>query len=186
MKEKVIWAGQEYEMEWFDADDFSHLDKSKINQIYGFLFDKDNKICLVRPTEKRGWRLPGGGPEKKDKDWKETIMRETDEEADAEVEENSLTPIGYFKIIPLSENCENKENFALRVAGKITKINEQTEDLAEGLVNERIFIEPKKFLEYCPWNESGKIQRDKAVEIWKRIRDSGRTNAFWTFVKLSF
>jgi len=167
MKEKVIWAGQEYEMEWFNANNFSHLNKSKIKQVYGFLFSKDNKIVLVRPTEKRGWRLPGGGPEKEDRDWKDTIIREADEEADVKVDKNSLTPIGYFKIIPLSKNCKNKEHFALRVVGKITRINKQTEDLAEGLVNERVFIKPEDFLKYCPWKQSGKIQRDKAVEVWQ-------------------
>ena len=137
MKEEIIWAGQKYEMEWFDSDNFSLLDKSKIKQIYGFLFNEKGKICLVRPTKKRGWRLPGGGPEStQDKNWKDTIIREADEEADVEIDENSLTPIGYFKITPLSDNCENKEHFALRVIGKITKVNSQTEDVAEKLMKE--------------------------------------------------
>ncbi|MCK5149423.1 NUDIX hydrolase [Candidatus Pacearchaeota archaeon] len=167
IKEKVTLGGQEYEMEWFDADKFSHLNKSKIKQIYGFLFDKDNKIVLVRPTKKRGWRLPGGGPEKEDLDWKDTIIREADEEADIDLENDSLIPVGYFKIIPLSGNCEKEVHYALRVVGKIRKVNDQTEDLSEGLINERIFVEPKDFLDYCSWNESGKIQRDKAIEIFK-------------------
>jgi len=169
MKEKIIWAGEEYEMEWFDEKNFLHLSESKIKQVYGFLFDGGGKIVLVRPTKKRGWRLPGGGPEKEDRNWKETLIREADEEADVEVDKDSLVPVGYFKIIPLSENCEKGVHYALRVIGKITKINEQTEDLAEGFVNERIFIEPKDFLKYCPWKESGKIQRDKAVEIWEKL-----------------
>jgi len=170
MKEKIIWKGQEYEMEWFDSEDFSELDSSVVEQVYGFLFDENNKLCLVRPTEERGWRPPGGGPEKEDKDWKDTIIREADEEADIEIDENSLIPIGYFKIVPLSEDCEKEVHYALRCIGKITEINEQTEDIAEGLVNERIFVEPKDFLEYCPWKESGKIQRDKAVEKWEELR----------------
>lgn len=168
MKEKLIWEGKEYEMEWFDADDFSHLDKSKITQIYGFLFDENNKIVIVRPTEKRGWRLPGGKPELEDKDWRDTIIRETDEEADVELEKISLTPVGYFEITSLDKNCEKEIHYALRTVGKITKINEQTEDIAEGLINERIFIEPQNFLEYCPWNESGKIQRNKALDVWDK------------------
>ena len=168
MKEKVVWAGQEYEMEWFDVDDFSCLNISMIKQVYGFLFDKNNKIVLVRPTEKRGWRLPGGKPEKEDSSWKDTIIREAEEEADVELDKDSLVPIGYFKVIPLSKNCEKNVHYALRVVGKIIKINEQTEDLAEGLVNERIFISPKDFLKYCSWGESGKTQRNKAIKIWSR------------------
>ncbi len=164
MKERIIWSGQEYEMEWFDTDDFSHLDQTEIKQVYGFLFNDKGEICLVRPTKKRGWRLPGGGPESEDKSWKDTIIREADEEADVEVKKGSLKPIGYFKIIPKSENRENKEHFALRVVGKIIKINKQTEDIAEKLINERSFVKPEDFLKYCPWKESGKIQRDRAVE----------------------
>ena len=86
MKEKIIWAGEEYEMEWFDEKNFLHLSESKIKQVYGFLFDGGGKIVLVRPTKKRGWRLPGGGPEKEDRNWKETLIREADEEADVEVD----------------------------------------------------------------------------------------------------
>ena len=170
MKEKIVWMGQEYEMEWFDSEDFSRLDKSMVGQVYGFLFDEDNKICLVRPTEERGWRLPGGGPEKEDKNWKDTIIREADEEADIELDIDSLIPVGYFKIFPVSENCEKEIHYALRVIGKITKVNEQTEDIAEGLVNGRIFIDPEAFLEYCPWKDAGKIQRDKAVEKFEELR----------------
>jgi len=168
--EKVIWSGQEYGVEWFDIEDFSDLDKFKIKQVYGFLFDKNNKIVLVRPSKKRGWRLPGGGPEPEDKDWKDTIVRETDEEADVEIDKNSLTPLGYFKIVSLSDNYENKEHFALRIIGKITKVNSQTEDTAEGLINERIFIKSEDFLKYCPWKESGKIQRDLAVKKMRELK----------------
>ncbi len=170
MKEKIIWSGQEYEMEWFDAGNFSHLDQTKVKQVYGFLFNDEGEICLVRPTEKRGWRLLGGGPEAEDKSWKDTIIREADEEADVKVDQGSLNSIGYFKIIPLSDNCENKEHFALRVVGKITKINKQTEDVADRLINERIFIKPKDFLKYCPWKESGKIQRDRAVKKMENLK----------------
>lgn len=171
MKEKIIWNKQEYEMEWFDAEDFSSLDKSMVVQVYGFLFDKNNKICIVRPTEERGWRLPGGKPEKEDKDWRDTLIREADEEADIEIAEGSLTPIGYFKIFPLSENCEKGIHYVLRYIGKIKEINEQTEDVAEGLINERIFIKPEDFLKYCPWKESGKIQRDKAVQAFEKSKE---------------
>lgn len=170
MKERVIWKNQEYEMEWFDTKNFSDLEKSKIIQVYGFLFDKDDKICIVRPTEKRGWRLPGGGPEKEDINWQETIIREADEEADLEIDKNSLIPFGYFKVSPLSKNCERKEHFALRVLGKIIKINRQTEDISEELINERKFISPKDFNKIVNWKKTGEIQLNKAIEKLKELK----------------
>ena len=162
VKENLVWGGKNFELEWINS--IEEIDFDKVEQVYGFLFDEKNKICLVRPTEKRGWRLPSGHPDPEDKDWKETAIREADEEADIEIDKNSLKIIGYIKATCLDDG---KVGYKLRAIGKITKIKEQTEDIAEGLINERIFINPKEFLDYCPWNEIGKIQRDKAVEAYK-------------------
>jgi len=161
IKEKVVFVGQEYEMEWFDLIKISKLEN--ITQIYGFLFDKTKKLCIVRPTKKRGWRLPGGGIEKKE-NWKQALIREADEEADVELNKNSLKLIGYIKVTPISKNCEKKVHYLLRAVGEITDINKQTEDIAEGLINERKFISPEEFLDYCDWGEIGKIILSKALE----------------------
>ena len=166
MKEKVVWQGQEYELEWFDEVDEVLL--NNLQQVYGFLFNVKGELCVVRPTEKRGWRLPGGGPEPEDKDWKETVMREADEEADVVIDPKSLKIIGIIKNTPLGENCEKDVGYALRVVGKIIQVNEQTEDIAESLINEREFISPDKFLEYCPWGEIGKKQIEKALRVMGR------------------
>lgn len=166
VKEKVNWKGQIYEIEFLERFDETLL--KNLKQVYGFLFDEENNLCIVRPNEKAGWRLPGGGPENEDKDWKDTLIREADEEADIELDIDSLKIIGIIKVTPISENCERGIHYALRVSGKISKINEQTEDTAEGVINERLFINPKNFLEYCYWGEIGKIQRDKALEVLKR------------------
>jgi ADP-ribose pyrophosphatase YjhB (NUDIX family) len=155
-----------YEMEWLDKFDESLL--KNLQQVYGFLFTKKGRICIVRPTEKRGWRLPGGGPEKEDKEWRETIIREAIEEADIEIDKNSLKIVGLIKNTPISENCERDIGYALRVVGKINSINSQTEDMAEGLVNERKFIKPEDFLNYCPWGKFGEFQMNKALEVWKK------------------
>ncbi len=162
MKEKTNWHDQEYELEEFDALDTSKL--SPITQVYGFLFNND-KLCIVNP--KRSWRLPGGKPEKNE-NWKETIIREAEEEADIELDENSLKLIGYIKVIPISKNCEKGVHYLLRVVGRINKINEQTEDIAEGLINERKFIDTNRFLDYCKWGEIGKIQIKKALNYLNR------------------
>lgn len=159
-KEKTIWEGKEYEMEWVDDTNFSKL--KNITQIYGFLFDKNNNFVIVRPTKARGWRLPGGKIEYGE-DWKQALIRESVEEADVEVYENSLIPFGYIKVTPLDKG-ENV-HYMLRAFGKIRKINDQTEDPAEGLVNEREFISYDEFLNYCPWGKIGKVQLDRAVKL---------------------
>ncbi len=165
MKDIVNWGGQTYEMVWLDKFDKSLL--KNLQQVYGFLFTDDGKLCIVRPSEKRGWRLPGGGPEPEDKDWKETIIREAKEEADILLDKESLRIVGIIKNKPMSENCEMDIGYALRVIGKITSINEQTQDVSDGLINERKFISPEEFLDYCPWKDFGKHQIDKALEHLK-------------------
>ncbi|MHA1877352.1 MAG: NUDIX hydrolase [Promethearchaeota archaeon] len=166
MIDKVNWQGQIYEMEWID--NFNESPLHNLQQVYGFLFTKEGKLCIVRPTEKRGWRLPGGGPEKGDKDWRGTIIREAIEEADIEIDKNSLKIVGLIKNTPISENCEREVGYALRVVGKINSINSQTEDIAEGLVNERKFIKPEEFLSYCNWGKFGEFQLNKALGVWRR------------------
>jgi len=162
MKTTINWAGQDYEMEWFDEVDKSFL--NNLQQVYGFLFDSQGKLCLVRPTEKRGWRLPGGGPEPEDLDWKETLIREAMEEADVVLDRNSLRIVGIIKNTPLSDNCERELGYALRVTGKIISVEEQTEDIAEGLINERKFISPEEFSEYVQWGKFGEHQLKKCLD----------------------
>jgi len=102
MKEEVNWHGQRYEMEWFDEFDNSLLEN--LQQVYGVLFTEEGKICIVNP--KRSWRLPGGSPEKEDNNWKDTVVRETREEADLMIDKDTLKILGIIKITPKSENCE--------------------------------------------------------------------------------
>ena len=161
MKEKLTWNGQPYELEWMDK--FDSIILNDLQQVYGFLFTDEGKICITRPSEKRNWRLAGGGPEPEDKDWRDTIIREANEEADIDLGYNSLEIIGAVKITPLAKNCERKFGYALRVVGKITSINEQTEDIAIGEIGEREFVDPSEFLSYCKWNKLGKIQLEKAM-----------------------
>ena len=163
MKELITWAGQEYEMEWFDNTDFSKLDN--ITQVYGVLFNGE-KLVIIRPTKERGWRLPGGGIEKGET-FEECLIREADEEADIEID--SLVPIGYIKVVPISDNCEKGVHYLLRYIGKITKIHDQTEDIAEGLVNDRKFIDCKEFKDYCDWGKMGEI-------LIEKVKESKKTN----------
>ena len=163
MKDKINWEGQIYGMEWLDKFDEPLL--KNLQQVYGFLFTDDGKICIVRATEKKGWRLPGGSPEPVDASWKDTIIREAIEEADIQIDKDSLKIAGLIKNSPISENCEMGAGYALRVIGKIISIEDQTEDVAEGVINERKFIDPKEFLNYGHWEKFGEHQIKMALKV---------------------
>ena len=83
------------------------------------------------------------------------------------LDKNSLRIVGIIRNTPKSENCERDPGYALRVVGDIVSIEDQTEDIAEGLINEREFIEPKEFLKYCDWGKFGEYQLNKALESYR-------------------
>ncbi len=114
-----------------------------------------------------------GPPEDDDQSFEDTLIREADEEADVEVDRNSLVPEGYVKISLLHK--DNKEvTYSLRFSGRIKNINKQTIDIATGKINHRKFIIPKDFLEYiCNWGNFGEWQRDKVLKFWQ----SGKVQA---------
>lgn len=160
---EINWRDQKYLMEWFDETNFEDLDN--VTQAYGFVFDKNGRICLVDCNRDR-WTLPGGGPEPEDKTFEDTFIREVDEEADLDIKD--IRRIGYFKITPLSKNCERKEvHYITRFIAEVEKINEQTIDPATGNINGRKFILPGEFVEITGWGESGEIQLRKALDAYK-------------------
>jgi len=163
IKDEIEWNGQVYELEWFETDNIKILSNKKVTQVYGFLFKNDEKMVVINHPPEKDWRLPGGGPEPVDKNWKDTIIRESDEEADIILDENSLKIIGYMKVTPKSENCEHGTHYLIRCIGKIIKINGQTEDPAKKIINIRKFIDSNHFLKYCTWGKNGKAQLDSAL-----------------------
>lgn len=148
--------GSKYLLEWFEDCDYSDLDN--ITQVYGFLFDNHGNICVVNHGS--SWRLPGGGIEKEDKDWRDTLKREAIEEADVEIKD--IVPLGYIKVTPL--NSSEKIHYLIRAIGRVFKINKQTIDISEGVINQRKFILAKDFSNYCAWGNFGDFIKDRAVE----------------------
>lgn len=109
-------------IEWFDKTDFTKL--KNITQIYGVIFNSSGKILIVNTMGK--WQLPGGKPEKEET-FEQTLIREIDEETDAEIEK--IKPIGYQIV---SE--KNKKIIQLRYFAKLKKLNRQTIDPATGKI----------------------------------------------------
>jgi 8-oxo-dGTP pyrophosphatase MutT (NUDIX family) len=164
-KEEIIWRGGRFLMEVFDDNDYSKL--KNITQVYGFLFNEKDEIMILREGPDKEWQLPGGAPENYDKTWKDTLIREAEEEVDVEIED--IKPAGYIRSTALDKNSsqEAKVGIGLRTVAKITKIKPQTIDPASGVINERKFIPAKDFLKYFPWGDNGKAQ----LELAMRARD---------------
>jgi ADP-ribose pyrophosphatase YjhB (NUDIX family) len=159
MKSEIEWRGQRYIMEWFDRQDFEGL--KEVTQAYGFVFNKDKKVCVINCTGH--WCLPGGHPESYDKSFEDTLRREVDEEADLDIK--NIKRLGYFKITPLNDKCERKGvHYLLRYAAEVVKIKEQTIDPAVGIIPKRRFISPKSFEKVTGWKDNGNFQLKKAME----------------------
>lgn len=160
--ENLTWRGYKFLVEVFDDNDFSKL--KDIPQVYGFLFNDKNEIVIFRKGPKAEWCLPGGGPEKCDKTWKDTLIREAEEEVDVEIDD--IKPAGYLKSTALSKDTPQKVRVGImvRAIAKITKIRPPTIDPCTGILNERKFIPAKDFLKYCHWDGNGKVQLELALK----------------------
>ena len=159
-KEDMVWRGYAYTMEVFDDNDYSKL--NNITQVYGFIFNEKGEILVVKCGHKKEWCLPGGGPEKYDKTWKDTLIREVDEETDVEIK--GIMPAGYIRVTAKDKNeSKAKTDFCIRSIAFVKGIKKQTIDPANGMINERKFIPVKDFLKYCPWGENGKVQLEIAI-----------------------
>ncbi|MBU2577161.1 MAG: NUDIX domain-containing protein [Nanoarchaeota archaeon] len=160
MEFNIDWKGQKYLMEWLDDVDFESLEN--VVQAYGFIFDKNGKLCIINCTG--NWCLPGGTIEDYDNNFEDTLIREVNEEADLDIE--NIKRVGCFKCTSLSDNCERKGvHHILRYVADVDNIKEQTEDPAIGKIPERKFIDTEDFLKFVPWGDSGAFQLKKALEV---------------------
>ncbi len=156
MKFDIAWKGKTYNCEWCDNTDFENLDNVK--GVAAFIFDNNKNLCVVRLKSKGYWTLIGGGVEKQDKNYEETLIREALEEADLDIKD--IQRLGYITI-----HYQGKEkDKQLRFIARVNKINPLTIDPAENDINEVEFINPKDFEEYTQWGENGIFQLNKALE----------------------
>ena len=160
VKELQTFKGQTYEAKFLGKINIEKI--SPLNQVYGFFFDKNKKL-LINDDGKGNWRLPGGHIEKGE-NYKETILRETTEEADVELNKRSIKLFGVIQMTPKTKNCEKQKHYLLRVTGKIKKVLPQTMDPATGKINQRKFINPKDFSKYVKWGEFGEFLLIRAMQ----------------------
>ena len=166
------YKNKKYKLEWFEDIDFSKL--KNVIQCYGFVFNKDKKVCVVdcfwkgrKKESNTGWTLPGGSVEPEDKTYEDTLRREVKEEADLDIKD--IRPLGYFKVTPLYKNSSLGVHYLLRYFARVKKINPQTKDPAYGIIPKRKFINSSEFLEYCKWDEESTLpQINKALNFFKQ------------------
>lgn len=165
--ETVEWRQEKFRVDVFDSNDFKDL--KDIKQVYGFIFDNNGEILLVRSPGNKDWSLPGGTPEEYDSNWKETLKRELLEEADVEIFD--ILPCCYIQNRCLDENKNGaKEGIMLRAVAFVRSIKDQTIDPAHGKINERKFIKPEDFIKFTKWGENGKVQLRLALERIKEVQ----------------
>ncbi len=147
-----------YKVRWFDKTDFSNL--KNVKQVYGILFNNQGKILIINTVG--NWQVPGGKPEKGES-FEETLIRESFEEADAEIEH--IYPLGYQLVSEIKNGVQGEEFCQLRFFARIKSLKDPTKDPATGKIPERKFINPKEFLDYCPWGNIAKYVVAKAKSL---------------------
>jgi ADP-ribose pyrophosphatase YjhB (NUDIX family) len=159
----IKWKKFIYDCEWFDEYDYEKL--TPITGVHGFVFNDKNEVCIARVKKENVWSDLGGKPEKQDKKFEDTFIREVDEEADLDIK--NIVRIGYIKVIP--RHNPKKIEYQLRFTARVKKIKHQTIDPAEGTINDRKFIPIKDFRKYTLWGNEADTQLKKALEKLKNI-----------------
>lgn len=169
---KKIWSIShpefgDWEMEWSDKTDFEKLDN--VIGAQGFVFNDKGKFCIIKLSCKKHWLITGGKPEKFDKSFEDTLIREVDEEADLEIKD--IKRVGY--VISYKKDSPEKKEYSLRYVARVKKIKPQTIDPAYNEIPQRKFIFPEEFDKYCGWGENGEFQIKKALsKIKLRMKKS--------------
>lgn len=163
MKFEIKWKGAKHILEWFDE---KYTGQEKPSGCQGFIFNNSGQICIVKTKSNGYWQLPGGGIEEYDKTPLDAFLREVEEEVDLDLE--NVHELGYVTGIKKINN-NDKKIIQIKYIAKIHKIKPQTIDIAEGSINERIFISPKDFNEYMNWGKSGEFQIQKALKTAKEL-----------------
>lgn len=156
----IDWKGDSYDCEWFDDTNFEKL--PKVHGVHAFIFNDKGEICIAKWKKDKYWGDIGGGPEKCDKTFEDTLIRETNEEADLDLKD--IKRVGYFTS---TKRGTKDTKYSVNMVARVKKIKPQTIDPAHGEIPKRKFIKPKDFNKYCNWGENGEFQLRKAMEKLK-------------------
>lgn len=129
-------------------------------QVYGIVFSMDGNILLR--VEDNKYKLTGGKPEKCDKDFEETLIREYIEELNVELED--IYYLGYLLV-----EEENQERYAqVRMIARIKNIGEIKPDIDNGKTYRRFMSSVKNVKEYLSYPDlAGNQLIDDAITMAK-------------------
>lgn len=113
-----------------------------VKQVYGIAFSNEGNIVLR--VEDNKYKLTGGKPEKKDRDYEETLKREYIEELNIELED--IHYLGYLLV------KENNEKYAqVRMIAKIKNIGKCKPDKDNGKNYKRFMVNIKNVKNYLKY-----------------------------------
>ncbi|MEI7718681.1 MAG: NUDIX domain-containing protein [archaeon] len=155
------WNKTVFDCEWSGDVDFENL--PSVNDVHGFVFDDQDRVCIVKWKGDKHWGDLGGRVEKLDKTFEDTFIREVDEEADLDIQD--LRRMGYIKY---TKKGEKNSSYGVKIVARVKKIKPSTIDPARGEIPQRKFIDPKKIKEYTNGADNWEFQVKKALEILRK------------------
>lgn len=134
--------GKTYKLTWLPDEPIEKC--TPVTQAYGFCFDKEGELLIIKSLNQNNWQVPGGTPEG-DETPVEALVREVEEEANAEIED--IHYLGSQKVV----EEDGTTYFQFRYAAKVTNLNERKPDPDKGVVIPRQFIDPKDYRKVSGW-----------------------------------
>lgn len=152
----------------FDSNNFEGLEPLK--QVYVILVREDNKIAIVK--NKGGFNiLPGGGVEEGENAL-DTLVRETKEETNCDVDPIKATPLFFQKASEiLNDGTKNVRGYELRYIIPIKEFHEFKEDPDNGDIVEVYWIDVEEISIYLEW------WGDSAIFIQNKVQEYLATRA---------
>ena len=143
---QVIYGDHQYDLIWLPGADIKSI--SPITQAYGFCYDGDGNLLVIKSTDLKTWVVPGGTIETGETP-EQTLKREIIEEADT-----AITNIVYLGAQKATRE-DGDTIYQLRYAAKIAELLPRTPDPDSGLIRERKLIPPLEFGQASGWGEIG-------------------------------
>lgn len=155
---RLDWGGEEYGIEYHDADSFVDLPSLKITQAYGVCFCK-GKLVIGQRARNGDWGHLGGHVEAGESP-EQTLRREIKEESNMAVLD--FAPLGY----QIVTNPSGQRHLQLRYVCIAQPLGEFVRDPAlhdHGGISAIQLIEPRDYKRYFDWGEIGDRLMERAL-----------------------
>ncbi|MEM1312372.1 MAG: NUDIX hydrolase [Patescibacteria group bacterium] len=158
--ENIISKHKEY-IAHIHTGSFEKLDLSKVTQVYGLILNQDNKLLVVYHS--RGdYLLPGGSVEKGES-LLETLNRECYEEASIYLDQDSIKPAFYQKIVPINKNVDNNYFIQVRYLARLKTADKFIKDEGGDIVDQK-WIDIDKVGDYLNWGKTVGVIQDLVTQ----------------------